>query len=98
MADAPTQYGKFHDFCRDSGSAGATIPVCNLFSESPARGGPGYGGCNLTGIPLSNGRYLRNLGSIIIAGVAILVTLLLLWRSQRKKAAVGRRYVLKRDQ
>lgn len=31
-------------------------------------------------------------GSILIDGIAILVTLFLLWRSQRKKAAVGRRY------
>lgn len=59
-----TAYGKFHNFCKDSGSQFATLPVCNLFNESPARGGvaPWYGGCNLHGIPLSGGRYLANLG------------------------------------
>lgn len=58
-------YGKWHNFCRDSGSGYATIPVCNLFSESRARGGrPDYfGGCQLTGISLSGeNRYLANLG------------------------------------
>lgn len=51
------------------------------------------GGCHITGIALSNGRHLGNLGSILIAGVAILVSAYLLWRSERKQAAVGRRYV-----
>ncbi|WPH00993.1 Hypothetical protein R9X50_00382700 [Acrodontium crateriforme] len=89
----PNKYGNFHDFCRDSGSRFATIPICNLFNESPARGGqsPWYGGCDLTGISLGNDRYLANLGSILVAVIAILVSLLLLWRSDRKKAAVGRR-------
>jgi len=32
-------------------------------------------------------------GSILLCGIAILVTLFLIWRSERKKAAVGRRYV-----
>ncbi|KAI9727707.1 MAG: hypothetical protein M1828_005935 [Chrysothrix sp. TS-e1954] len=82
----PTDYGNFHDFCRDS-----TLPVCNLYTESPVRGGPGYGGCQLVGIPLSGNRHLRNLGSIILCGIAILVTLGLLWKTQRKRAAVGRR-------
>lgn len=65
-------YGKWHNFCRDSGSGYATIPVCNLFNESPARGNPGntnppyYGGCQLTGIPLSGDRHLANLGTYII--------------------------------
>ncbi|KAK4505044.1 hypothetical protein PRZ48_003007 [Zasmidium cellare] len=88
-----SQYGKWHDFCRDSGSRFATIPVCNLFDESQARGGqsPWYDGCNLEGIHLSNDRYLANLGSILIDGIAILVSLFLLWKSDRKKAAVGRR-------
>lgn len=89
-----TAYGKFHDFCRDTGSAHATLPVCNLFRESPARGGafPWYDGCNLEGIPLSDGRHLANLGSILLAGIAILASLFLLWRADRKRAAVGRRY------
>ncbi|KAL1306378.1 hypothetical protein AAFC00_005087 [Neodothiora populina] len=86
-----TAYGNFHDFCRDSGSAQATIPVCNLFSESPTHGGNGYGGCDLRGISLSGGRHLANLGSILLDGLAILITLFLLWRSNRKRAAVGRR-------
>lgn len=33
-------------------------------------------------------------GSILLSVLAILVTLFLLWRSDKKKAAVGRRYVL----
>jgi len=86
-----SNYGKFHDFCRDSGSGYATLPVCNLFNESPARGGDGFGGCELEGIPLSGGEHLANLGSILLCGVAIVTSALLLWRSQRKKAAVGRR-------
>ncbi|EOD52148.1 Export control protein Chs7 [Neofusicoccum parvum] len=87
-----SQYGNFYDFCRDSGSAAATIPVCNLFSPSPAKGGSGYdGGCDLTGISLSNGRHLANLGSILFCGIAIVASAFLLWRSERKKAAVGRR-------
>ncbi|KAK8160450.1 chitin synthase III catalytic subunit [Phyllosticta citrichinensis] len=86
-----TAYGNFHDFCRDSGSRAATIPVCNLFNESPARGGTGFDGCDLTGISLSGGRNLANLGSILLCGIAIAVTALLLWRSELKRAAVGRR-------
>lgn len=59
-----SQYGKWHDFCRDSGSGYATIPVCNLFDESRARGGqyPYYGGCQLEGISLGGDRHLANLG------------------------------------
>lgn len=55
-------YGDFGDFCKDSGSAHSTLPVCNLFDESAARGGSGFGGCELLGIPLSGGRHLANLG------------------------------------
>ncbi|KAI9689246.1 MAG: hypothetical protein M1820_010190, partial [Bogoriella megaspora] len=79
------------DFCRDTGSAFSTLPVCNFFLESAARGGDGFGGCDLTGIDLNGGRHLGNLGSILLDGIAILVTLFLLWRSEMKKAAVGRR-------
>ena len=32
------------------------------------------------------------MGSIILSGLAIVTTAFLLWRSDRKKAAVGRRY------
>ncbi|EPS27480.1 hypothetical protein POX_e06445 [Penicillium oxalicum] len=80
-----TQFGNFHDFCRDS-----TLPVCNLFKPNQPPG-INYGGCVLTGIPLSGDRHLANLGSIILAFLAIVVTIALLWRSDRKHAAVGRR-------
>jgi hypothetical protein len=63
-----------------------------LFSESPSRGGAGFGGCDLQGISLGGGRYLANLGSILIDGIAI-IALFLIWRSNRKRAAVGRRYL-----
>ncbi|KAG9661196.1 hypothetical protein KCU95_g4285, partial [Aureobasidium melanogenum] len=86
-----SQYGKFHNFCRDTGSARSTLPVCNLFDESASRGGHGFGGCELRGISLSGDRYLANLGSILIDGLAILIALFLIWRSNRKRAAVGRR-------
>ncbi|KAF2454424.1 chitin synthase III catalytic subunit [Lineolata rhizophorae] len=89
-----SQYGKWFDFCRDSGSAQSTIPVCNLFNESPSRGGSGYdGGCDLTGISLSGDRHLANLGSILLCGIAIAASAYLIWRSERKKAAVGRREI-----
>ncbi|KAF2660199.1 hypothetical protein K491DRAFT_688524 [Lophiostoma macrostomum CBS 122681] len=86
-----TQYGNFHDFCRDTGDLHSTLPVCNLFSPALDRNGNGWGGCNLTGIPLSGGRQLANLGSILVCGIAIVASAFLLWRSERKKAAVGRR-------
>ncbi|KAL8971072.1 MAG: hypothetical protein Q9183_001220 [Haloplaca sp. 2 TL-2023] len=87
-----TQFGNFNNFCRDS-----TLPVCNLFN--PWRDRPdeligelqGYDGCQLSGIGLSGGRHLGNLGSILIAFIAILVTIFLILRSERKQAAVGRR-------
>lgn len=85
-----TQFGNFHNFCRDS-----TLPVCNLFRTQTLTGsqlgGYGFGGCSLTGITLSHGRHLSNLGSILLCGLAILITALLLWRADRKQAAVGRR-------
>lgn len=106
-----TAYGNFHNFCRDSGSIHATLPVCNLFAGSPSRDGTGFGGCDLEGISLSGGRNLANLGmaraalrcgkgyhitntrvgSILCAGIAILVSAFLLLRSNMKRAAVGRR-------
>ncbi|KAL4898323.1 chitin synthase III catalytic subunit [Aspergillus ambiguus] len=81
-----TQFGKFHDFCRDS-----TLPVCNLFIKNNQPPNVNFNGCALTGIPLSNDRHLANLGSILLAFFAILTSLFLLWRSERKQAAVGRR-------
>jgi hypothetical protein len=64
-----------------------------LFTTNIQPPGIGYepGACVLRGISLSNGRYLANLGSILMCGVAILVTIFLLLRSERKAAAVGRR-------
>ncbi|KAI9730572.1 MAG: hypothetical protein M1834_005813 [Cirrosporium novae-zelandiae] len=83
-----TQFGNFHDFCRDS-----TLPICNLFNEGFPKSHElnGYGGCALRGISLSGDRHLTNLGSILLCAVAILVSLYLLWMSERKEAAVGRR-------
>ncbi|KAI1418201.1 chitin synthase III catalytic subunit [Hypoxylon sp. FL1857] len=80
-----TNFGNFDAFCRDS-----TLPVCNVLSETHTQRG-GWGGCDLQGIPLSGDRYLGNLGSILLCGIAIAVSILLLLRSERKKAAVGRR-------
>ncbi|KAK3344054.1 chitin synthase export chaperone [Lasiosphaeria hispida] len=80
-----TQFGNFEHFCRDS-----TLPICNLLSDSHNQTGP-WGGCALTGIPLSEGRILGNLGSIMLSGLAILTSIYLLHRSERKRAAVGRR-------
>lgn len=82
-----TQFGNFGNFCRDS-----TLPVCNLLSTSHDQNG-GWGGCELTGISVGGGRRLGNLGSILICGVAIATSIYLILRSERKKAAVGRRYV-----
>lgn len=80
-----TQFGNFGNFCRDS-----TLPVCNLLSENHNQTG-GWGGCELTGIPLSGGRRLGNLGSILLCAIAIVSAVYLIFRSERKRAAVGRR-------
>ena len=50
-----------------------------------------YDGCALTGIPLSGGRNLANLASILFAFFAIIVSIFLILKSERKAAAVGRR-------
>ncbi|PMD56436.1 uncharacterized protein K444DRAFT_535987 [Hyaloscypha bicolor E] len=82
-----TQFGNFQNFCRDS-----TLPICNIFPGFSYEDPGGFkGGCELLGIPLSHGRHLGNLGSIMLCGIAIAVTAFLLWRSERKQAAVGRR-------
>jgi len=86
-----SRYGKFDDFCRDTGDSWSTLPVCYLFSEAVTQLDQGWGGCELQGFGVGGEKRLRNLGSILIDGIAILVTFFLLWRSQRKKAAVGRR-------
>ncbi|KAK3315006.1 chitin synthase export chaperone [Apodospora peruviana] len=80
-----TQFGNFFDFCRDS-----TLPVCNLLSDQHDQRGP-WGGCELTGILLSDGKFLGNLGSILLCGVAIAAAGFLIHLSERKRAAVGRR-------
>ncbi|QPG94560.1 hypothetical protein C2857_006377 [Epichloe festucae Fl1] len=81
-----TDFGKFDDFCKDS-----TLPVCNLFSgPQHDQNGP-WGGCQLQGISLNGNRHLGNLGSILLCGIAVAVSVLLLLRSERKRAAVGRR-------
>ncbi|KAK3216716.1 hypothetical protein GRF29_1g776101 [Pseudopithomyces chartarum] len=64
-------------------TVGAAGLPCLYATQAPTQGGDGWGNCNLQGITLSNGKVLANL--------AILTTLFLLWRSERKKAAVGRR-------
>ncbi|KAF9701961.1 hypothetical protein EKO04_000225 [Ascochyta lentis] len=87
-----SRYGKFDDFCRDTGNSWSTLPVCYLFSQAPTRNGGGWnGGCTLQGFPVGGDSRLHNLGSIILCGIAIAITSFLLWRSERKKAAVGRR-------
>ncbi|RMD43225.1 hypothetical protein DV735_g1956, partial [Chaetothyriales sp. CBS 134920] len=85
------QYGKFQDFCRDS-----TLPVCNVLLPKGTQNQPigsAYGGCHLRGIHISGDRYLGNLGSILVSGLAIFTTFFLLWRTNRKAAAVGRREI-----
>ncbi|CUS11498.1 unnamed protein product [Tuber aestivum] len=72
-----SQFGNFHDFCRAS-----TLPVCNLFFVRKE--------CVLEGFKAGDGR-VRNLGSIILCAFAIIVSVLLLLLSQKKRAAVGRR-------
>lgn len=49
------------------------------------------GACVLRGISLGSRGNLANLGAILVDGLAILTTFFLLWRSNRKAAAVGRR-------
>ncbi|KAF2855281.1 hypothetical protein T440DRAFT_386445 [Plenodomus tracheiphilus IPT5] len=86
-----SRYGKFDDFCRDTGNIGSTLPVCNLFNQATTKRGTGWGGCDLQGFSVGGGDRLRNLGSILVCGFAIVATAFLIWRTQRKKAAVGRR-------
>ncbi|KAF4995768.1 hypothetical protein FGRMN_4929 [Fusarium graminum] len=62
----------------------------HLLSDSHDQNG-NWGGCALTGISLNNGRYLGNLGSILLAGLAIVTAGFLLLKSEKKRAAVGRR-------
>ncbi|KAI3341268.1 chitin synthase III catalytic subunit [Ustulina deusta] len=80
-----TNFGNFEDFCRDS-----TLPVCNVLSDSHNQLGD-WGGCELKGIALKNGEHLGNLGSILLCGIAIALSAFLLFKSEKKRAAVGRR-------
>ncbi|KAF3941244.1 hypothetical protein ABW19_dt0208359 [Dactylella cylindrospora] len=80
-----SEFGKFYNFCRDS-----TLPICPLFSQSSSPHRALQPSCPLVGFE-AGGDPLRNLGSILISGIAIIVTAYLLWRSERKQAAVGRR-------
>ncbi|KAI1179483.1 chitin synthase III catalytic subunit [Nemania sp. FL0916] len=80
-----TKFGNFEDFCKDS-----TLPVCNVLTKSHNQVGD-WGGCVLKGIPLKNGEHLGNLGSILLCGIAIAVAAFLLFQSEKKRAAVGRR-------
>ncbi|KAL8872865.1 MAG: hypothetical protein Q9174_001574 [Haloplaca sp. 1 TL-2023] len=70
-----TQFGNFKNFCQDS-----TLPVCNLFN--PWRDRPDRLIGQLQGYDGC---------SILIAFIAIVVTIFLILRSERKQAAVGRR-------
>ncbi|PHH60803.1 hypothetical protein CDD81_1154 [Ophiocordyceps australis] len=79
-------FGNFNGFCKDS-----TLPVCNLLSSPDHNQDGPWGGCQLRGISLSNGRHLGNLGSILLCAVAIATSAWLLLKSEKKRAAVGRR-------
>ena len=47
--------------------------------------------CLLQGLETNHGGRLRNLGAILMCAIAVITAGFLLWLSQRKKAAVGRR-------
>ncbi|KAF7559227.1 hypothetical protein G7046_g4929 [Stylonectria norvegica] len=81
-----TAFGNFHDFCRDS-----TLPVCNILSSPDHDQNGSWGGCQLKGISLHGGKHLGNLGSILLCGLAIVTAAFLILRSEKKRAAVGRR-------
>lgn len=77
-----SQFGEFSDFCRDS-----TIPVCNLFINginAPAKS------CYLVGFT-AGGNQVGNLGVVVLAGIAIIASIVLLLMAEKKAAAVGRR-------
>ncbi|KAF3918895.1 hypothetical protein ABW20_dc0104577 [Dactylellina cionopaga] len=80
-----TQFGKFYNFCRDS-----TLPICNLFEFSSSPHRDLVKSCTLAGFKAGN-QQLENLGAIILCGFALLTVIYLIWRSEKKQAAVGRR-------
>lgn len=61
-----------------------------ILSDRNGQDGP-WGGCELTGIPVGGGERLGNLGSIILCAIAIATSGFLLLKSEKKRAAVGRR-------
>lgn len=79
-----TEFGNFQDFCRDS-----TLPVCNLLSDRHDQNG--WGGCELRGIGVGGDSRLTNLGSILLAAIAFVTAGFLVFKSEKKRAAVGRR-------
>ncbi|KAK2735714.1 hypothetical protein FQN57_001163 [Myotisia sp. PD_48] len=81
-----TEFGNFGKFCRDS-----TLPICNLLVDNNQPPNQKFGGCALKGLGLSGNRNLANLGSIILCFFAIVLTAFLIWKSEQKRAAVGRR-------
>ncbi|KAI5841854.1 chitin synthase III catalytic subunit [Morchella snyderi] len=82
-----SQFGNFHDFCRDS-----TLPVCNLFRNGTDSMVEKR--CQLIGIAVNNSdNYIQNLGSIVLAALAACSSIGLILMSERKKAAVGRREI-----
>lgn len=80
-----TQFGKFYNFCRDS-----TLPVCNLYAYSSSPHRALQQSCVLTGFSVGDNP-LTNLGVILVSGFSLFAVAYLLWRSERKQAAVGRR-------
>lgn len=81
-----TQFGNFKNFCRDS-----TLPICNLLVSKPLPYNKQFGGCELVGLTWGKDKQIANLGSILLCAIAILASAVLIWRSELKKAAVGRR-------
>ncbi|KAK6528681.1 hypothetical protein TWF694_003925 [Orbilia ellipsospora] len=80
-----SQFGKFYNFCRDS-----TLPICNLFELTSSPRQDFTKSCELIGI-ISGNYHISNIGVIILDAFALVAVAYLLWRSERKQAAVGRR-------
>lgn len=70
-------YGEFAALCYQS-----PLPICHLFASKQTPE------CSLVGI--ADGK-VRNLGDIIMAAIAIIVALVLVGMTHRKRAAVGRK-------
>ncbi|KAI5293196.1 hypothetical protein KEM52_005758 [Ascosphaera acerosa] len=63
-----------------------------LFVPDNQPPGAPYGGCALTGIPLSGGRHLGNMGDIVLCVASMIVMGIFIACTERRKAAVGRRF------